>query len=1442
MDDSDSDSIPDPEINFALVYAFHTFVATVDGQASVMRGDSLVLLDDANSYWWLVRVLKTDEVGYIPAENVETPWERLARLNKWRNVELGHATGDEMADAMTYEQHMRGGALVSRFDVRDSPPPPPALNRRKSVVFAPPTYVDHPGVTWSDESDADDEQGRVEDELAQDSADDDEDSDDDDDDGDRSDTITPRDMSHIATRVSASPEIHPTTHHQSFAAEVETTPLDAVAEQSSEMEPDDGIAWSDAAAHESQQRVGAPQQNVQPPTEPPRALTSTSAEEPGQNPGAKYGALGIARGPSSVLGPCVVARETTPDDIMDALGRPSPLANQRASPVTAAAAGVTSSRFAPSPSPSSHPRIASVTSQASAYSYASTTTTMSESTRSNSVSPDMSGDPVSRKGKKEAGARKKRSGVFSGLFKKKDKGEKSTATTPPPSVGQSDQARSGEIEETLASGSGESFMNRPQGIKGSPASQTSRTANARPDRPAITLSTSRPSDPAAADSPSQSSPSAISPHALRLQQMDQQQHKRYQEYMARSQSNDPLEPASKAYGTQAAAAVAGSYAAQRLVATSGGGGGRESSGSIGSMRGNPTPAAAAAFLPNGRPGSLMLHSGTGSAPSSRAGELTVLRVFVGDTVVSENTFKTVLTNETTSAKRLVQQAVQRLQLSTEDDYYLVIKQVEGQQVELTDDEKVLERFFALNENTEDDDPALGPAKKTVRRSSIGSISSISSNLSQHPAISRLAMNDFSDDSSVKLFLHRRTPQLPPSSEHVHEHEQSGPTTPTRNKPFPHLGLTSTVANSSPSSMATGSPTPRFSMQIVISAKDLPDGITFDSQSSETIVSKSWLSQHRAPTGLPHDHGRQPEKEIHKLLLIPRNATVAEVIEAGLERFGIVGGVVAGGDDVEDKITKRRSVMRIQYGLAARFPGQTEETPLQPSHKVLDAYREPPVFKSTQMSKEMRRRSREFPGASQDDIQPTDPVLVLRRVPTNLPDSPKVALDEVEVRRRRMSVDTNSSSPGRPGPQTKTTQQIIEEQRALSRAKQHALLSAQENTENGLDVHLPDKGTVRSSRITIDGEEHVRYSYISIEGETIDISKVVQNELADGDGTAAENDLEETLLSPTTPGFSRQPTDQSVYRTAPNTPLPDDESIKSKSSMSFSLGKPDLLQRAIRNSSPDNASDIANKLDRIINMATSFHEDNDIDRLTPVPFQRAAASPALSSTTLPSRATSPSESEIGRILARNASLSPILGSAPASIKQAMDLPSRMHQGQVTPKPIASVQPLAQTRFVPRAKHQRQQPSIASILSDISVPNGRESSTATLSGPISGDPPRPFGKMSAATEALRGPLDKPRRPIKHKDDFGFTTMMHVIEARADKMHAGGRPAVTVETPGTNEIERRYLGREVTSEMPPPVQKRFSSIDQKLEEQERELSSLMGGVLAFALESSGKRAVPR
>ena len=94
MDDDMSStlSIPNESIGFGMLYAFHSFTATVEGQANVVKGDSLYLMDDTNNYWWLVRVLKTQEVGYIPTENIGTPFERLARLNKHRNVDVSIVT------------------------------------------------------------------------------------------------------------------------------------------------------------------------------------------------------------------------------------------------------------------------------------------------------------------------------------------------------------------------------------------------------------------------------------------------------------------------------------------------------------------------------------------------------------------------------------------------------------------------------------------------------------------------------------------------------------------------------------------------------------------------------------------------------------------------------------------------------------------------------------------------------------------------------------------------------------------------------------------------------------------------------------------------------------------------------------------------------------------------------------------------------------------------------------------------------------------------------------------------------------------------------------------------------------------------------------------------------------------------------------------------------
>ncbi|KAJ3205813.1 hypothetical protein HDU82_004942 [Entophlyctis luteolus] len=100
MDDSEA-------IDTGFVYALHTFVANVEGQVCVLKGDSLKLLDDSNYYWWLKKYNETprqeglidtiNQIGYIPAENIETPFERLARLNKTKNVQETLANPKDIA-------------------------------------------------------------------------------------------------------------------------------------------------------------------------------------------------------------------------------------------------------------------------------------------------------------------------------------------------------------------------------------------------------------------------------------------------------------------------------------------------------------------------------------------------------------------------------------------------------------------------------------------------------------------------------------------------------------------------------------------------------------------------------------------------------------------------------------------------------------------------------------------------------------------------------------------------------------------------------------------------------------------------------------------------------------------------------------------------------------------------------------------------------------------------------------------------------------------------------------------------------------------------------------------------------------------------------------------------------------------------------------------------
>ncbi|KAF9113680.1 hypothetical protein BGX27_001043 [Mortierella sp. AM989] len=136
---SEAMSLTEEDIDFNLVYAFHTFVATQEGQASVVRNDSLMLLEDVNVYWWLVRVLKTGVIGYIPAENIETPFERLARLNTYRNVALS-APSPEWGTFDEHVQPLDPSILEQR-----------AQNRRSVVFTAQNEFLEASETEWTDE-------------------------------------------------------------------------------------------------------------------------------------------------------------------------------------------------------------------------------------------------------------------------------------------------------------------------------------------------------------------------------------------------------------------------------------------------------------------------------------------------------------------------------------------------------------------------------------------------------------------------------------------------------------------------------------------------------------------------------------------------------------------------------------------------------------------------------------------------------------------------------------------------------------------------------------------------------------------------------------------------------------------------------------------------------------------------------------------------------------------------------------------------------------------------------------------------------------------------------------------------------------------------------------------------------------------------------------------
>jgi hypothetical protein len=414
-------------------------------------------------------------------------------------------------------------------------------------------------------------------------------------------------------------------------------------------------------------------------------------------------------------------------------------------------------------------------------------------------------------------------------------------------------------------------------------------------------------------SPQDASP--LSGYSSTLRQHDQQQQQLFQQLLARSPSSPPdVQPS---YGLQSASRYGTPL---------------QPVGSAGSL----TPSASESTVAAGdkarrqRPGSILFSP---SVDGPGVPELSVIRVFAGRHVQTEATFKTVLLNTLTTSDELVRQAMQRFRLPAgedQGDYYLTIKQVEGSSAVLRPDEKPLIVFESLAE------AAMELPK--VKRSSVGSISSVASNLSMHPAIRKLPMNDFTDDSAVKFYLNRHTADEDGDGDTSPGHGQAafgeeGEDTMVAETTFGDEGGSFaagssrgnllvppnlTINNQGVGAERFSSPSARFPVQVVIRPEDLPDDMVFDPQ-TEAIVFKNTLRDRNAASqasgnAIANANPGVSQGMRRKVFMFPKNVTVAEVIELGLERFGILEGVVDGGDEVEDKLSKRQSSLRVRYAL------------------------------------------------------------------------------------------------------------------------------------------------------------------------------------------------------------------------------------------------------------------------------------------------------------------------------------------------------------------------------------------------------------------------------------------------------------------------------------------------------------------------------------------------
>ena len=334
-----------------------------------------------------------------------------------------------------------------------------------------------------------------------------------------------------------------------------------------------------------------------------------------------------------------------------------------------------------------------------------------------------------------------------------------------------------------------------------------------------------------------------------------------------------------------------------------------------------------------------------------------------------------------------------------------------------------------------------------------------------------------------------------------------------------------------------------------------------------------------------------------------------------------------------------------------------ERELFPSSKVIDAYPRPPSYRPAERRlSDSKRRSFDsmlLLGAP-DDVSPEDPVFTLRRAVTYRTSSSRhhrlsAPLDEIalqKLHRESMSGSSIASEDGDVKPRM-SKQELITAQRAVWRANQRAILSAQTNSERGVDLLLPNNAVLRSSRY--DTDQRTRYSYVE-GGETYDISDIMEEEW-DSSASAGQGDLLKGVLDR---GRARDGVDEKLHR------------VLSK----IKDGR--TIQRPVSSSSPPPSASTAD----------SVYSDPGLDEEPGAPVERSRSTTpvetrGIKTDDVPPRVPSPASERTV---------------TPDIRRQRSTTPSTALQGRLSPQQPYPLQ-------APLAPHLRQE-SVGSVITDTS----------------------------------------------------------------------------------------------------------------------------------------------